>query len=56
MMKEPKCIRDGYVFVDEETEEWRIKDNAPDWAKKEFKEFLLTIRISPDDDGIVTVY
>jgi len=31
----------------------KIKDDAPDWAKLEFEEFIKTIDPVPDDDGNV---
>ena len=33
-MEEPKGIED---------EEWKISDDAPDWAKKEFEEYFKLI-------------
>lgn len=39
-MGEPKCIAEGYAYIDDETEEWCIKEDAPNWAKKNLKNFL----------------
>ncbi len=55
-MEEPKCISEGYAYIDSETEEWCIKDDAPDWAKKEFEEFFQAVNPKPDDNNIVTEY
>lgn len=56
MMEEPKCIREGYAYINRKTEEWCIKDDAPDWARKEFEEFLQAATPGADDNGIVTAY
>lgn len=45
-----------YWYVDKETENWRIDDNAPAWAKKEFEEYMKAVNPEPDDNGIVTQY
>lgn len=36
---EPKCFEEGYCYIGKD-EKWHIKADAPDWAKKEFKEFM----------------
>lgn len=56
MLEEPRYIREGYEYLDKETEEWRIKDDAPDWAKKEFEEFMKKVNPEPDDNGLITHY
>lgn len=56
MLEEPRCIREGYAFIDEEKEEWCIKEDAPDWAKKEYEEFFGLVNPEPDDNGIITSY
>lgn len=56
MMGEPKCIQEGYAYIDDESETWCIKEDAPEWAKKEFKEFFDLVNPKPDDNDVVTVY
>lgn len=54
-MEEPKFMKEGYAFIGED-EQWHIKDDAPDWAKEEFKEFFNLVDPEPDEDGVVTQY
>ena len=49
-MQEPKGNEYWYITEDEQ---WAIKDDAPDWAKEEFREFFATINPLPDEDGVV---
>lgn len=56
MMGEPKCITEGYAYIDDETEKWCIKEDAPDWAKKEFEGFFGLVKSKPDDNDVVTKY
>lgn len=49
----PEFIIEGHEFFNEETEQWELKPNAPEWAKKEFKEFYKSINPEPDENGIV---
>lgn len=56
MIGEPKCIAEGYAYIDDETEKWCVKENAPDWAKKEFEEFFGLVKSEPDDNNVVTKY
>ena len=56
MLKRPKCIEQGYAYIDDETKEWVLKEDSPDWAVKEFKEFFGLLASQPDDNGITTKY
>ena len=56
MLKEPKCIEQGYAYIDDETEKWVLKEDAPDWAVKEFNEFFGLVTSPEDDNGIITKY
>lgn len=56
MIGEPNCIAEGYAYIDDETEKWCIKEDAPDWAKKEFEEFFGLVNSEPDDNNVVTKY
>lgn len=55
MIEEPKFMKEGFAFIGED-EQWHIKDDAPEWAKKEFEEFFKSINPEPDEDGVVTQY
>lgn len=50
----PRCIEEGYAFVDDEKEEWVLKADAPDWAVDEFNEFKKKVNPEPDDSGLIT--
>ena len=54
MLKEPKGIK--YHYFDVKTGTWKIKEDAPDWAKKEFEEFRKKTDSKPDENGIVMRY
>lgn len=53
-MLEPKCVAEGYAYVDEDG--WHIKDDAPEEMKEDFKKFMKLIDNKPDENGVVTVY
>ena len=53
MLEEPKGMK--YWYIDEKTELWKIRDNAPEWAKQEFEEYQKAVNPEPDDDGIITI-
>lgn len=52
-LKRPKCF--DYVYIGED-EQRHIKEDAPEWAKKEFEEFMKKVNPEPDEDGIITHY
>jgi len=52
----PKFIEEGWEYFDEEEERWKIKPDAPEWAKKEAGEFYKKIYPEPDEDGIIEQY
>lgn len=54
MLAEPKFMSEGYAYLD--GEKWCIKEDAPDWAKKEFEEFFGLLEKQEDDNGIITNY
>lgn len=56
MISEPRFMIEGYAYIDEETEKWCLKEDAPDWAVEEFNEFFDLINSEPDDNDIVTKY
>ncbi|NBI73263.1 hypothetical protein D3Z50_19895 [Clostridiaceae bacterium] len=45
-------MQDGYEYLGEDGQ-WHIKDDAPEWAKKEFDEFNAMINPIPDEDGLI---
>ncbi len=45
-----------YEYIDDDTEKWCIRDDAPDWAKKKFKELREMVEPVPDESGIITQY
>lgn len=49
IMEEPKGIDYWYIG---ENEKWCIKDDAPEWAKKEFEEYFDD---TPDENGIARI-
>ena len=54
MKKIPKGMK--YWYIDEKTEQWRIMDDAPTWAKREFEEFQKDVNPKPNEDVVVTQY
>lgn len=54
-MPEPRFSQEGYDYLGE-NEKWHIKDDAPEWAKKEFEEYYAKITSEPDEDGVITQY
>lgn len=54
-LSEPRFMREGYEYLGEDGE-WHIKEDAPEWAKKEFEEFYAKLDSSQDENGIITQY
>lgn len=54
MRKMPKGMK--YWYIDKNTEQWKIKDDAPVWARREFEEFQKAINPEQNKEGIVTQY
>ncbi len=51
-LEKPRFIQEGYEYIGED-EQWHIRDDAPDWAKKELEEFYAKLHPEPDEDGII---
>lgn len=51
MMSAPRFYLEGWL--DDTDQEWKLKDNAPEWAKEEFKDFMEQMNKEPDENGIV---
>lgn len=45
-----------WAYIDEKTEQWVLKDDAPEDVKKEFEEYQKDLLMIPDEEGIITVY
>lgn len=54
MLKVPKGLE--YWQIDDESEKLCIKEDAPEWAKKEFKEFFGLVNPKSDDNGVIVCY
>lgn len=45
-----------YEYIDDDTEKWCIRDDAPDWAKEKFKELQELVNPVLDENGVITQY
>lgn len=52
-MAEPKALREGWAYF--EDGEIILKEDAPEWAKKEIAEFNRALKREPEDDGSIIV-
>jgi len=55
-MEAPRFFLEGWEDFDEKTGKWKLKPDAPDWAKKEFKEFYALVNAAPDENGVIIKY
>lgn len=46
----------SYWYIDDATEKWCIREDAPEWAKKEFEEYADLLKGEPDEKGMITLY
>lgn len=54
MMAAPRFYIEGWL--DEDTEHgWKLKEDAPGWAKEEFHNFMEQMDNTPDENGMVTL-
>ena len=53
-MEKPKFMEENYHYFDKD-DNLKIKDNAPKWAKEEYKEFIKYIEPTPNKQGIITI-
>ena len=52
-MEEPRFIQEGYEYLGDD-EKWHIREDAHDWAKKEFEEFYNQVdSISDKNDKLI---
>lgn len=56
MIDEPRCIKEGYAYIDEASEQWKLKPDAPSWAIDEFEQFMKQVNPSEDENGVITNY
>ena len=49
-LKRPKFLDYEYTYIGDD-EKWYIKDDAPQWAKDEFKKFMESIQT--EENGMV---
>lgn len=54
-MPPQRFIQEGYEYFGEDGK-WHLKEDAPDWAKKEFEEFYAKINPTPNESGMITQY
>lgn len=52
----PRFKEEGWEYFDEEIEEYRLKEDAPQWAKEEFEEFYKKLSSIPDKNGKIIKY
>jgi hypothetical protein len=51
MLEKPKFKKENWDYFDEQAQQWKLKPDAPEWAKKEFEEFMAAVYPEPDEDG-----
>lgn len=51
----PQFIKEGYSYLGKDGRR-HLRDDAPDWAKKEYKEFYAKLNPEPDEDGVIVQY
>lgn len=52
----PNFIEYGYDSTDENGE-FNVSESAPNWAKKEYEEYIKKINNNePDENGVITQY
>lgn len=56
MMDIPKFIEEGWGYTEGNEPGWKLKPDAPEWAKEEFAAFQKHLDAGADDEGVITVY
>ena len=56
MIAEPRFVKEGWLDDSKPYEGWKLKENAPEWARKEFEQFLETTVEEPDEHGRIRIY
>jgi len=56
----PKFEEEGYDYYEDsyfgEDGKRHLRDDAPEWAKKEFEDYYAKLHPEPDEDGIIIQY
>ena len=40
MIAEPRFVKEGWLDFSKPHEGWKLKENAPEWARKEFEDVM----------------
>ena len=63
MIAEPRFVKEGWLDDSIPYEGWKLKENAPEWAKKEFEdvmkssmEFRELVDDEPGEDKRIRIY
>lgn len=63
MIAEPRFVKEGWLDDSKPYEGWKLKENAPEWAKKEFEdvmkssmEFRELVDDEADEHGRIRIY
>ena len=63
MIAEPRFVKEGWLDDSKPYEGWKLKENAPEWAKKEFEdvmksfmEFRELVDDEPGEDKRIRIY
>lgn len=54
MLEMPRFIEEEYHYYDDEG--IHLKDDAPEWAKEEYQEYLKNINPTADENGKIVEY
>lgn len=55
MIAEPRFVKEGWLDFSKPHEGWKLKENAPEWAKKEFEDVMkssMEFRELVDDEPV----
>ena len=55
-LMKPRFMEEGWHYFDDKEGKWKIKPDAPEWAKKEAEEFYKRVNPEPDEKGIINRY
>ena len=53
MLEEPRVIKEGWAYIDYDSEKWALKPNSPKWAKEEFNQIFN--QTEQDENGTITL-
>ncbi len=52
----PKFWLEGWMKEEGPENGWQLKDDAPEWARKEYEEFMARMDNEPDENGRRIIY